>query len=194
MKMLIILKNMNKYRITIAALIALNLLSGCAGMKPSPKYTSDKGGSKKSSTVAGKSSKKMPLLSAVTRLNAPIKLSMLKSINKYKGVPYKWGGATMRGMDCSGFTMKVFAESAKRSLPHHAASQYKLGTKISRRRLKFGDLVFFRDIESKGVSHVGIYVGNDNFVHASLSKGVVTSSMNQPYYKKRYVSARRLLR
>ena len=178
MKMLIILKNMNKYRVTIAALIALNLLSGCAGMKPSPKYTSDKGSSKKSSTVAGKSSKKMPLLSAVTRLNAPIKLSMLKSINKYKGVPYKWGGATMRGMDCSGFTMKVFAESAKRS----------------RRRLKFGDLVFFRDIESKGVSHVGIYVGNDNFVHASLSKGVVTSSMNQPYYKKRYVSARRLLR
>lgn len=178
----------------MTALITLTLLSGCAGMKPSPKYTSNKGGGKKSSPIAKKSSKKMPLLSAATRLSSPIKLSMLTSINRYKGVPYKWGGDTMRGMDCSGFTMKVYEESARTTIPHHAASQYKLGTKISRKRLKFGDLVFFRDIESKGVSHVGIYVGNDNFVHASLSKGVVTSSMNQPYYKKRYVSARRLLR
>ena len=185
---------MNRYRITIAALIALTLLSGCAGMKPSPKYTSDKGGNRRSSSVADKKTKNMPLLSAPAKLSAPIKLSMLNSINKYKGVPYKWGGDTMMGMDCSGFTMKVYEESARTTIPHRAASQYKLGAKISRKRLKFGDLVFFRDIESKGVSHVGIYVGNDNFVHASLSKGVITSSMNQPYYKKRYVSARRLLR
>ena len=185
---------MNRYRITVAALIAITLLSGCAGMKPSPKYTSNKGGSRKSSPVANKKTKNMPLLSAATKLSAPIKLSMLNSINKYKGVPYKWGGDTMRGMDCSGFTMKVYKESARTTIPHNAASQYKLGAKINRKKLKFGDLVFFRDIESKGVSHVGIYVGNDNFVHASLSKGVVTSSMNQPFYKKRYVSARRLLR
>ena len=185
---------MNRYRITITALIALVLLSGCAGMKPAPKYTSDKSGSRKSSPIANKKSNKMPLLSAAAKLSAPIKLSMLNSINKYKGVPYKWGGDTMKGMDCSGFTMKVYEESAKTAIPHHAASQYRLGTKISRRKLKFGDLVFFRDIESKGISHVGIYVGNNEFVHASLSKGVVTSSMNQPYYKQRYVSARRLLR
>ena len=185
---------MNRNRITTAALIAFTLLSACAGMKPSPKYTSDKGGSRKPTPVASKKRTNMPLLSAAVRLSAPIKLSMLNSINKYKGVPYKWGGDTMRGMDCSGFTMKVYEESARTTIPHRAASQYKLGAKISRKKLKFGDLVFFRDIESKGVSHVGIYVGNDNFVHASLSKGVVTSSMSQPYYKKRYVSARRLLR
>ena len=178
----------------ITALITVTLLSGCAGMKPSPKYTSVKDGSKKSSPAANKRSKKMPPLSTAAKLSAPIKLSMLNSINKYKGVPYKWGGDTMKGMDCSGFTMKVFEESVRKTIPHHAASQYKLGSKISRKRLKFGDLVFFRDIESKGVSHVGIYIGNDEFVHASLSKGVVTSSMDQPYYKKRYVSARRLLR
>ena len=185
---------MDKYRFTIAALIVITFLSGCAGMKPSPKYTSDKGKNRKATPVSSKKPKNMPLLSSAVRLNAPIKLSMLKSINKYKGVPYKWGGDTRRGMDCSGFTMKVYEESARTALPHHAASQYKLGKRISRKGLKFGDLVFFRDIESRGVSHVGIYVGNDNFVHASLSKGVVTSSMNQPYYKKRYVSARRLLR
>ena len=185
---------MNRYKITVTALITLILLSGCAGMKPSPKYTSDKGGSRKSSPVANRKSNKMPPLSAATRLSSPIKLSMLNSINRYKGVPYKWGGDTMRGMDCSGFTMKVYGESANKTIPHHAASQYKLGTKVSRKRLKFGDLVFFRDIESKGVSHVGIYIVNEEFVHASLSKGVVISSMNQPYYAKRYVSARRLLR
>ena len=165
------------------------VLSGCGVMKPSPIYTSAKGGNEK----AVKSARSTPLTTAA-RLTSPIKLSMLKSIDRYRGVPYKWGGATMKGMDCSGFTMKVFGESSNLNIPHNAAAQYKLGAKINRRQLKFGDLVFFRDIESRGVSHVGIYIGNDEFVHASLSKGVVNSSMNQKYYKKRYVSARRILR
>ena len=160
-------------------------------MRPSPIYTSEKGRSEK----AAKSSRtKSTPLTTAARLTSPIKLSMLKSIDRYRGVPYKWGGDTMKGMDCSGFTMKVFGESANLNIPHNAAAQYKLGAKINRRQLKFGDLVFFRDIESKGVSHVGIYIGNEKFVHASLSKGVINSSMNQKYYKKRYVSARRILR
>ncbi|MCH8927174.1 MAG: C40 family peptidase [Candidatus Marinimicrobia bacterium] len=119
---------------------------------------------------------------------------MLKSIRSYQGVPYLWAGDTKRGMDCSGFTMKVFQESSNYTLPHNAAAQYKLGSKVNIRQLKLGDLVFFRDIESKGVSHVGIYVGDNKFAHASLSKGVVYSSMNQEYYRKRYVSARRILK
>ena len=179
---------MNKINIH-TLLIFLLVLSGCGVMKPSPIYTSGRG----ANTKAAKSAKSTPLATAA-RLTSPIKLSMLKSINGYRGVPYKWGGDTMKGMDCSGFTMKVFGESANLNIPHNAAAQYKLGAKISRRQLKFGDLVFFRDIESKGVSHVGIYIGNEEFVHASLSKGVVNSSMNQEYYKKRYVSARRILR
>ena len=175
-------------------LILFLVLSGCGVMKPSPIYTSAKGGSEKSAkSYRFKPTKSTPLATAA-RLTSPIKLSMLNSIDRYRGVPYKWGGATMKGMDCSGFTMKVFGESAKLNIPHNAKAQYKLGAKISRRQLKFGDLVFFRDIESKGVSHVGIYIGNEEFVHASLSKGVINSSMNQKYYKKRYVSARRILR
>ena len=175
-------------------LVFFLVLSGCGVMKPSPIYTSEKGSSEKAAKSSRiKSTKSTPLTIAV-RLTSPIKLSMLKSIDRYRGVPYKWGGDTMKGMDCSGFTMKVFGESANLNIPHNAAAQYKLGAKINRRQLKFGDLVFFRDIESKGVSHVGIYIGGDEFVHASLSKGVINSSMNQKYYKKRYVSARRILR
>ena len=183
------------HKINIHTLLIFYLvLSGCGGMKPSPIYTSEKGRSEKAAkSYRSKSTKSTPLATAA-RLTSPIKLSMLKSINRYRGVPYKWGGATMKGMDCSGFTMKVFGESANLSIPHNAKAQYKLGAKINRRQLKFGDLVFFRDIQSKGVSHVGIYIGDETFVHASLSKGVINSSMNQDYYKKRYVTARRILR
>ena len=175
-------------------LVFFLVLSGCGVMKPSPIYTSEKGSSEKAAKPnRTKPTRSTPLTIAV-RLTSPIKLSMLTSIDRYRGVPYKWGGDTMKGMDCSGFTMKVFGESANLNIPHNAAAQYKLGAKINRRQLKFGDLVFFRDIESKGVSHVGIYIGDETFVHASLSKGVINSSMNQDYYKKRYVTARRILR
>lgn len=167
---------------------------GCGGMKPNPIYHSGK-----SETLTPKRvndpgrTNKSTLLSA-GRIRSTNKALMLKSINSYKGVPYLWAGDTRRGMDCSGFTMKVFQESSNYTLPHNAAAQYKLGSKVNQRQLKLGDLVFFRDIESKGISHVGIYVGDDMFAHASLSKGVVYSSLKEDYYRKRYVSARRILR
>lgn len=167
---------------------------GCGGMKPNPIFNSGKSTAPASKRVKNHGKSKNPVLLRAGRLTSPKKALMLKSIRSYQGVPYLWAGDTKRGMDCSGFTMKVFQESSNYTLPHNAAAQYKLGSKVNIRQLKIGDLVFFRDIESKGVSHVGIYVGNDKFAHASLSKGVVYSSMNQEYYRKRYVSARRILK
>lgn len=179
-------------RIILGALILSAV--GCGGMKPNPIYNSGKSATPTPKRVKDPASSKKSTLLSAGKIRSKNKVLMLKSINSYKGVPYLWAGDTKRGMDCSGFTMKVFQESSNYTLPHNAAAQYKLGSKVNQRQLKLGDLVFFRDIESKGISHVGIYVGDNMFAHASLSKGVVYSSLKENYYRKRYVSARRILR
>ncbi|MEF2968970.1 C40 family peptidase [Paenibacillus sp. M1] len=107
------------------------------------------------------------------------------------GSDYKSGGTTTSGFDCSGFTMYVFAKIGI-ELPHQSASQYKMGTEVSKDELIAGDLVFF-NTSGKGISHVGIYVGDGEFAHASTSKGVVISKLSEKYYVERYVGAKRIM-
>ncbi|ASS67821.1 MULTISPECIES: C40 family peptidase [unclassified Paenibacillus] len=107
------------------------------------------------------------------------------------GTPYKTAGTTTNGFDCSGFTSYVFKQF-KISLPHSSSSQAGLGKKVAKADLKAGDLVFF-NTSGRGVSHVGIYVGDGKFAHSSSSKGVMISSLSDSYYTKRYVSARRIM-
>lgn len=112
---------------------------------------------------------------------------------QYLGVPYVYGGASPSGFDCSGFTMYVYNQLGI-SLPHGATPQLKYGTYISRSELQPGDLVFFSD-GSYPASHVGIYVGDDQFIHASSSTGngycVCVSSLNTNYYSRNFVGGRR---
>jgi cell wall-associated NlpC family hydrolase len=106
---------------------------------------------------------------------------------QYLGVPYRWGGADPSGFDCSGFTMYVYGKLGV-SLPHHAASQYGMGTPVSRDQLQPGDLVFFN-----GLGHMGIYIGGGQFIHAPHTGDVVKiSSLNDSWYTATYVGARRL--
>ena len=107
---------------------------------------------------------------------------------QYLGVPYVWGGASpSTGFDCSGFVMYVFAQIGV-YLPHHAASQYGYGVAVSRDQLQPGDLVFF-----DGLGHVGIYIGNGQFVHAPHTGDVVKiSSLDEAWYSAMFVGARRL--
>lgn len=90
--------------------------------------------------------------------------------------------------DCLGFTSYIYKNGAGISLPRTSVSQSKVGTKISRNQLKSGDLVFFNTL-GKGISHVGMYIGDSKFIHASTSKGVRIDSLNSSYYKSRFVSA-----
>lgn len=117
---------------------------------------------------------------------------MMREISRYMGVPYLYGGTTAQGLDCSGYTMLVYKNAIGKSLPRSAAEQAKVGRSIQLADLKFGDLVFF-NTTGEQYSHVGIYLGDDLFAHASVTLGVTISSLQSSYYEKRYVGARRII-
>jgi cell wall-associated NlpC family hydrolase len=109
-----------------------------------------------------------------------------------RGTRYRWGGASRGGFDCSGFTRYLFLRHAGLILPHSASAQSRLGQKITRDQLQPGDLLFFRTYR-RGISHVGLYVGDNKFVHAANTRSRVrVDSMNEAYYDHRYVTARRI--
>lgn len=117
--------------------------------------------------------------------------SIVKTAEKYLKTPYKFGGDSPKGFDCSGFTKFVYEKNGSK-LPRTADIQYKQGKSVERSKLKPGDLVFFTTYEP-GPSHVGIYYGNGKFIHASSSRGVMFSRLDETYWKPRYLGARRII-
>ncbi len=111
---------------------------------------------------------------------------------KFLDTPYKYGGNSQMGIDCSAFTLQVYQNAMAVDLPRSAREQFSIGEKISKEELQFGDLVFFNTRKRSNPGHVGIYLGENQFVHASRSLGVTVSSIENVYYKKRYVGARRV--
>ncbi len=127
------------------------------------------------------------------RASASRRLVNAKAVSyakQYVGVPYKWGASSGKAFDCSGFTvyiMKKFNVNLERT----ASSQFSNGTKVDRDDLQAGDLVFFTTYK-KGPSHVGMYIGDNKFIHASSGVDQVTiTDLDTNYYKKRYLGARR---
>ena len=116
---------------------------------------------------------------------------IVSSSMDYIGVPYLFGGTTPSAFDCSGYVQYVFA-NAGISLPRTADVQYEVGTPVSTTELVAGDLVFFSTY-TYGASHVGIYIGDGNFIHASSSRGVTIDSLSSSYYSSRYIGSRRVL-
>ncbi|MCX7878412.1 MAG: C40 family peptidase [Ignavibacteria bacterium] len=117
---------------------------------------------------------------------------MIKII-ELMNTPYLWGGTTSNGIDCSAFCQRVMKYALGIDLPRTSAMQSQVGEYVERENLQFGDLVFF-NTRGRGVSHVGIYLGEGIFAHSSSSGGVKTNSLNEDYYNSRYLWARRVIK
>jgi len=120
---------------------------------------------------------------------AGLREKIIATAKGYLGVPYVWGGTSAKGFDCSGLVQTVFAENGVQ-LPRGSGDQYREGRKISSKKMRPGDLVFFHTYTS-GPSHVGIYVGGGKFLHAESSpRGVTITPLSEPYWDERLLGAR----
>ncbi len=132
--------------------------------------------------------------SAAADTSAPVdQQKMMETIAEWLETPYAYGGdGNDEGIDCSAFTQEVFEQAVSITLPRSSAEQAQVGKRVQRDELKFGDLVFFKT-RGRTISHVGIYLGDDLFAHASSGEGVTISSLDSTYFNKRYAAARRVL-
>ena len=150
--------------------------------------------SKKPSTTTSSNSSSSSTNSSTSTSNSASKV--ISYAKKLLGKPYVWGAQGPNGFDCSGFTYYVFKNSAGITLPRTSSAQSKYGKAVSKSNLKAGDLIFFDTVgpNNGAVTHVGLYIGNGQFIHAASGQGkVVINNLNSSYYVKAYVNARRVL-
>ncbi|MGF1690869.1 NlpC/P60 family protein [Photobacterium kagoshimensis] len=123
----------------------------------------------------------MPLNSSV---------SFVHVYDEWRGTPYRLGGTTKRGIDCSAFVQVGYSDVYQTMLPRTTGELATMGKLVSKKQAKYGDLVFFKT--GYRLRHVGIYIGNNEFMHASTSKGVIVSRLDNPYWKRAFWQIRRM--
>jgi cell wall-associated NlpC family hydrolase len=174
-----------------AALVLLGLLAGCASSSQKDVASQDY----YSQDLPGMASQTPPLMSPAGESLAAVgdelvRSTLMEEHDKWAGTPYRLGGTSFSGIDCSALVQNIFNEAFQVDLPRTTGSQIHTGVPISRAELSPGDLVFFRP---PGNRHVGIYVGDGRFLHASSSRGVMISKLSNSYWSRYYWQARRPL-
>ena len=168
---------------TLTLLLSLFVLfSGCSRKLPPKKASSVKEVNLKKYSTHQVPKKKTDSSSDLNRLYTQYRV--------WKGTPYRYGGVSLKGVDCSGFVLNAYKKVYDIQLPRSTKDQVKKGRIVYRYELRTGDLLFFKT--GWNVRHVGIYLENGKFMHASNSKGVTIASINNPYWKKHYWQTRRL--
>lgn len=119
-----------------------------------------------------------------------VEAGLMKAYAEWKGTPYRLGGMSKKGIDCSAFAKTVYSNEFSVSLPRTTGEQKREGRKIKKSELQIGDLVFFKT--GRRTLHVGIYMGSKRFLHASTTNGVMISGINEDYWVRNYIEARRV--
>lgn len=122
-----------------------------------------------------------------------VKLAIVADSKNYVGVPYLWGGSTTSGFDCSGFIYFMMSKHGLDMPRQTSGDYYKMGTAVSKANLQPGDLVFYAVNEPGVISHVGFYMGDNQFISATSSKGIAINSLDNLYWSKYYVGAKRVM-
>lgn len=177
-----------RFQKLLVIMVVSGLLSACSGERHANKYAVKKHEvDNKRDFLLTQSPSVFSRLANI----ADIKSRILRQYQLWKGTGYRMGGNTRRGIDCSAFVQRTFQEQFNLTLPRSTRGQKEMGNSIARHQLVAGDLVLFR--AGPTGRHIGIYLGNDKFVHASSSVGVVISDLNEHYWHNRYWKARRVL-
>ncbi len=134
---------------------------------------------------------KHPTTDSAVSYPSTLEQQLRSEVHKWVGTPHRMGGTDHSGIDCSGFVQRIYKDVFGLQLPRTTAGQVQYGKKITDQSLQTGDLVFFRP--SRRVRHVGIYLGEGEFAHASKTKGVMVSRMDDPYWRHVYWTSRRVL-
>ncbi|HPO61608.1 MAG TPA: C40 family peptidase [Candidatus Kapabacteria bacterium] len=188
------LEILNKYYVIIALIV---FFSGCqSSVRFSSNYTetrskSNSTSSSKKSESTSKTSRKIDIEDKEHKNLSFIQKAILEEADKWIGVPYCWGGENNNCVDCSGFVKQVF-EKINIFLPRTAAEQYIYSEKVFFDNRQIADLVFFKF--NNKISHVGIYIGNNEFVHSASSIGVSVQSLDDDYFKKNFAGYGRILK
>ncbi len=171
----------------LAILAGLAMLSGCVSFAPLAKPPV-------SSHTAVQHRKATPsrLISIPIESADMASFRFWKEINHWQGVPYRYGGTSTKGVDCSGLALRLYKHLYGIQLPRTTRQQIHIGVPVPRKSLKPGDLVFFRFRNNS--RHVGIYLSENRFTHASRKKKrVIISRLDSPFWRSRYKTARRVL-
>jgi len=182
----------------VGLLLAVSVLAGCVGTSSRPDRAPDDYFARQ---LPGLPADWDPLMSPVDgrdlgghfSFTSPerVREALLAQHERWVGTPYRLGGTTQRGIDCSALVQTVFSDTFRLALPRTTGEQVREGAPVAREALRVGDLVFFRP--PGPYDHVGIYVGDGYFLHASTSQGVMLSRLDNVYWQRHYWQARRTL-